>query len=141
MLVTPAPGRSWRLEPGCPASGPCSEPVTDVGACPAGNRCYAVNNSSPFGEGSTVGIYSATGRQGPGVTVPAGLVINDIACPATRICYTAGTGGTITRTTDGTRFAPVKTPVRKNLNGITCVTASACYAVGAVGTIEAFGEG
>jgi hypothetical protein len=141
LLVTPASGRPWRLEPGCPASGPCSEPVTDVGACPASSRCYAVNNSSPFADGSTVSIYTATGRPGPGVTVPAGLVINDIACPATRTCYTAGTKGIITRTTSGTRFVPVKAPARKNLNGITCVTASACYAVGAAGTIEALRAG
>ena len=141
LLVTPAPGRPWRLEPGCPASGPCSEPVTDVGACPASSRCYAVNNSSPFADGSTVSIYNATGRPGPDVTVPAGLVINDIACPATRTCYTAGTKGIITRTTSGTRFAPVKAPARKNLNGITCVTPCACYAVGAAGTIEALRAG
>ena len=47
-------------------------------------------------------------------------------------------GGTITRTTNGTRFAKVKTPVRLNLNGITCVTTGACYAVGAKGAIEAY---
>jgi Photosynthesis system II assembly factor YCF48 len=141
LLVTPAPGRSWRLEPGCPASGPCSEPVTDVGACPAGGRCYAVNNSSPFSDGSTVSIYTATGKAGPSVTVPAALVINDIACPAARTCYTAGAAGTITRTTSGTRFALVKAPARENLNGITCVTAAACYAVGAAGAIEALRAG
>ena len=141
LLVTPAPGRPWRLEPGCPARGPCSEPVTDVGACPASSRCYAVNNSSPFADGSTVTIYTAAGQPGPGVTVPTGLVINDIACPATRTCYTAGTKGIITRTTSGTRFAPVKAPARKNLNGITCVTPCACYAVGAAGTIEALRAG
>jgi hypothetical protein len=140
-LMTPAPGQPWRLEPGCPAGGACSEPVTDVGACPASNLCYAVNNSSPFGDGSSVNRYTATGKNGPGVTVPMGLVINDIACPATRTCYTAGTKGTILRTTNGTRFAPVKAPARKNLEGITCVTASACYAVGAAGTIEALRAG
>jgi photosystem II stability/assembly factor-like uncharacterized protein len=140
-LVTPAPGRSWRLEPGCPP-GICSEPVTDVGACPASTGCYAVNNSNPFGDGSsTVSIYTATGRNGPSVTAPAGLVINDIACPAARTCYTAGAGGVILRTTNGTSFMAVKTSARENLDGITCVTASACYAVGAVGTIEALHEG
>lgn len=142
LLVTPAPAGSWRLEPGCPANGPCSEPPTDVGACPAATRCYAVNNSNPFGDGSsTIGSYTATGQNGPSVTVPAGLVINDIACPAARTCYTAGAGGIILRTTNGTRFTPLKTPSRENLNGITCVTASTCYAVGAAGTIEAFHEG
>lgn len=140
-LMTPAPGRPWRLAPGCPAGGACSEPVTDVGACPASNRCYAVNNSSPFVEGSSVSSYTATGRNGPAVTAPSGLVINDIACPAARTCYTAGTKGIILRTTNGTRFAPVKAPARKNLDGITCVTASACYAVGAAGTIEALRAG
>jgi hypothetical protein len=139
-LTTPAPGRSWRLEPDCPP-GVCSEPVTDVGACPTATGCYAVNNSSPFGHGSGVGSYTATGRNGPGVTVPDGLVISDIACPAARTCYTAGAGGVILRTTDGARFMPVKTPVRANLYGITCVTASDCYAVGAAGTIEALHEG
>jgi hypothetical protein len=140
-LVTPAPGRSWRLEPDCPA-GICSEPVTDVGACPASTGCYAVNNSNPFGDGSsTVSIYTATGRNGPNVTAPDGLVINDIACPDARTCYTAGAGGVVLRTTNGTSFTPVKTSARENLNGITCVTASACYAVGAAGTIEALHEG
>jgi len=140
--VTPAPGGSWRLEPGCSANNPCSEPPTDVGACPAASRCYAVDNSNPFGDGSsTIGIYTPTGQNGPGVTVPAGLLINDIACPAARTCYTAGTGGVILRTTNGTRFARVKTDGRKNLNGITCVAASTCYAVGAAGTIEAYNEG
>ncbi len=137
LLVTPAPGRPWQLQPGCPARGPCSEPVTDVGSCPVSTRCYAVNNSSPFVYGSTVGIYSPAGEQGPSVTVPANAVINDIACPAARACYTAGAGGAILRTTNGTTFAPVKTPARKDLDGITCVTASVCYAVGAAGTILA----
>jgi photosystem II stability/assembly factor-like uncharacterized protein len=137
FLMTPAPGRSWRLEPGCPPAV-CSEPVTDVGACPARTGCFAVNNSNPFGDGSSsVGSYTATGRNGPSVTVPGGLVINDIACPAARTCYTAGSGGVILRTTNGTRFARVKAPARANLDGITCVTASACYAVGAAGAIEA----
>ena len=139
LLVTRALGGSWRLEPGCSAHNACSEPPTDLGACPASTRCYAVNNSNPFGDGSsTIGIYTATGQNGPGVTVPAGLFINDIACPAARTCYTAGAGGAITRTTNGTRFAKVKTPVRSNLNGITCVTTAACYAVGAKGAIEAY---
>ena len=112
-----------------------------MGACPTSTGCYAVNNSSPFGDGSSVGRYAATGQNGPGVTVPNGLVINDIACPAARTCYTAGAGGVILRTTNGTRFTPVKTSSWENLNGITCVTASDCYAVGAAGTIEALQEG
>ena len=142
MLMTPAPGGSWRLVPGCTASGPCSEPVTDVGACPASTGCYAVNNSDPFGDGSsTISIYTATGQDGPDVTAPGGLVINDITCPAARTCYTAGVGGVILRTTNGTRFTRVKSPARENLDGITCVTSSACYAVGAAGTIEALHEG
>jgi photosystem II stability/assembly factor-like uncharacterized protein len=142
MLMTPAPGGSWRLVPGCAASNPCSEPVTDVGACPASTGCYAVNNSNPFGDGSsTVSIYTATGQNGPNVTAPTGLFINDITCPATRTCYTAGAGGVVLRTTNGTRFTRVKTSTQENLEGITCVTASACYAVGAAGTIEALNEG
>ena len=142
LLMTPAPGGSWRLQPGCPASGPCSEPVTDVGACPTGAGCYAVNNSNPFGDGSsTVSIYTATGQNGPSVTVPAGHVLTDIACPAARTCYTVGAVGVILRTTNGTNFTPIKTLTRESLNGITCVTASACYAVGAAGTIEALHEG
>ena len=64
-LMTPAPGGSWRLAPGCPAGG-CAEPVTDVGACPARDLCYAVNNSSPFGDGSTVTRYTATGKNSGG---------------------------------------------------------------------------
>jgi photosystem II stability/assembly factor-like uncharacterized protein len=140
-LVTPAPGGSWRLEPGCPP-GVCSEPVTDLGDCPTGTGCYAVNNSNPFGDGSsTVSRYIATGQNGPSVTLPAGVFISDIACPAARTCYTAGAGGVILRTTNGTRFTRVKTTSRENLNGITCVTASVCYAVGATGTIEALREG
>ena len=47
----------------------------------------------------------------------------------------------ILRTTNGTRFTPVKTSTRANLNGITCVTTVACYVVGADGTIEASHEG
>ena len=142
LLMTPALGGSWRLAPGCPASGPCSEPVTDVGACPTGAGCYAVNNSNPFGDGSsTVSIYTATGQNGPSVTVPAGHVLTDIACPAARTCYTVGAVGVILRTTNGTNFTPIKTLTRESLNGITCVTASACYAVGAAGTIEALHEG
>jgi hypothetical protein len=141
LLVTPAPGGSWQMMPGCPSGGPCSQPVTDLGACPTGNRCYTVNNSSPFNYGSSVIIYTAAGAQGPSVMVPANLVINDIACPAALTCYTAGPGGAITRTTNGTRFARVTTPAREELNGITCVTPSACYAVGAAGTIVASYEG
>ena len=75
-----------------------------------------------------------------GIKVPTGLFINDIACPAARICYTAGAGGVILSTTNGTRFTRIKTSIRENLNGITCVTASDCYAVGAAGTIEVLGE-
>jgi len=138
-LMTPAPGGHWRLEPGCPVGG-CSEPVTDVGVCPASKLCYAVNNSSPFGDGSSVTRYTPAGN-GANATVPAGLVIEDIACPAARTCYTAGTKGTILRTTTGARFTPVKAPAKQELNGITCVTTSACYAVGADGTIEALRAG
>jgi photosystem II stability/assembly factor-like uncharacterized protein len=113
-----------------------------VGACPASTGCYAVNNSNPVGDGSsTISRYTATGQNGPNVTAPGGLFIDDITCPAARTCYTAGAGGVILRTTDGTRFTRVKTTARENLNGITCVTASVCYAVGAAGTIEALGEG
>jgi photosystem II stability/assembly factor-like uncharacterized protein len=141
LLMTPALGGSWRLAPGCPANQPCSEPPTDVGACPTSAVCYAVNNSSPFGDGSNVSSYTATGQNGPGVTVPSGLVINDIACPAAQICYTAGAAGVILATTNGTRFKRVKAPVSKNLYAITCVTATACYAVGVAGTIEALRKG
>jgi hypothetical protein len=42
-----------------------------------------------------VASYAAAGQNGPDITVPDGLVINDIACPAPRICYTAGAAGTI----------------------------------------------
>ncbi len=140
LLMTPTPGGSWRLEPGCPADSPCSEPPTDLGTCPSAAGCYAVNNSNPFGDGSsTVGIYTATGQNGPSVTAPSGLFINAIACPAARTCYTAGDGGVILRTTNGTKFTQVKTPAKENLDGITCVTVSDCYAVGAAGTIEAVG--
>jgi len=122
LLMTPAPGGTWRLEPGCSANSPCSEPPTDLGACPSATGCYAVNNSNPFGDGSsTVGIYTATGQNGPSVTAPSGLFINDIACPAARTCYTAGDGGAILRTTNGTKFTVVKASVRENLDGITCV--------------------
>ena len=44
-------------------------------------------------------------------------------------------------TVNGTRFAPVKAPARKDLDGITCVTASACDAAGAAGTIEVLRAG
>ena len=141
LLMTSTPGGSWRLDPTCPPSG-CSWPVTDVGACPTGTGCYAVNNSNPFGDGnSTVSIYTATGQNGPGVTMPNNVVLADIACPAARTCYTVGAGGVILRTTNGTRFTAIKTSVRENLNGITCITASDCYAVGAAGTIEFLHEG
>lgn len=140
--MTSGPGRAWRLVPGCPAGGPCAEPVTDVAACPSSAGCYAVNNSNPFGDGSsTVSRYTASGHPGPAVTAPSGLVIDDIACPAAHACYTAGTGGVILRTTNGTTFTPVKAPARANLNAITCVTAAACYAVGDRGTIEALRSG
>lgn len=141
LLVTQSPGGPWRLQPGCPAQGPCGEPVTDVGSCPSSTRCYAVNNSSPFGDGSTVASYTPAGKQSPGATVPVGVVINDIACPAARACFTAGNAGTILRTLNGTTFTKVKAPSRENLNGIACVTATACYAVGAAGAIEALRPG
>ena len=142
LLMTPAPGGAWQLRPNCPANSACFSPVTDLGACPTGTGCYAVNNSNPFGDGSsTVSIFTATGQNGPDVTLPAGLVINAITCPAAATCYTAGAGGVILRTTSGTRFTPVKTVSRMNLNGITCVTASDCYAVGNAGTIEVLHEG
>ncbi len=139
-LTTPAPGGSWRLEPDC-APGTCSEPVTDVGACPTSAGCYTVNNSNPFGDGSSVSRYTATGQLGPSVTNPNGLDINDVACAAADTCYTAGAEGVILRTTNGTRFTPVKTSAKQTLYGITCVTASDCYAVGAAGTIEILHEG
>jgi hypothetical protein len=138
LLMTPAAGQAWRLVPGCPPGRPCTEPVTDLGACPASTGCFAVNNSNPFGDGSsTVSRFTASGQPGPTVTVPSGLVITGIACPAARVCYTAGTGGVILHTTNGRTFTRVSTPARANLNGITCVTPSACYAVGDRGTIEA----
>ncbi len=72
----------------------------------------------------------------PGLSLP-GCVVGDASAP----CYTAGPGGVILRTTNGTRFVPAKAPARKDLDGITCVTASGCYAVGAAGTIEVLRAG
>ena len=134
-LMTQTLGGAWRLEPGCSA-GTCSEPVTDLGACPNGNGCYAVNNSSPFGDGSSVSNYTATGQNGPSVTAPNGLFIGDIACPGARTCYAVGAHGVILRTTNGTKFTRVKTSARANLNGITCVSTSVCFAVGGGGLID-----
>ena len=140
LLMTPAPGGSWRLDPACSPNNGCSDVVTDVGACPTATGCYAVNNSNPFGNGnSTVSIYTATGQNDPNVTMPNNVVLTDIACPAARTCYTVGADGVILGTTNGTRFTPVKISSRENLNGITCATASDCYAVGAAGTIEVLG--
>jgi Photosynthesis system II assembly factor YCF48 len=137
LLTTPAPGGSWRLDPVCPPDIACSDAVTDVGACPTAAGCYAIDNSNPFGNGNSgVSIYTATGQNGRNVTMPGNVVLTDIACPAAHTCYTVGAGGVILRTTNDTRFTPIKTSSRENLNGITCVTAADCYAVGAAGTIE-----
>jgi hypothetical protein len=65
---------------------------------------------TPAAGSSTVSIYTAAGQNGPGVTTPSGLYINDIACPPGRTCYTADDGGVILRTMNGTKFPPVKTP-------------------------------
>jgi len=138
-LMTKTLGGSWRLEPGC-AAGTCSEPVTDLGACPTGNSCYAVNNSSPFGGGSSVSNYTATGQNGPSVTAPNGLFISDIACPGARTCYAVGAHGVVLSTVNGTKFTRVKPSARANLNGITCVSTSVCFAVGAAGLIETIHE-
>ena len=67
----------------------------------------------------------------------ASSVRNAIACPAARICYTAGNQGTITRTVNGTAFAADGRPTSHDLYGITCADAAICYAVGDNGTIVA----
>jgi len=96
--------------------------------------------SSPFGDGSSVGRYTATGQNGPSVTAPNGLFISDIACPGARTCYTVGAHGVVLSTANGTKFTRVKTSARANLNGITCVSTAVCFAVGAAGLIEAIHE-
>jgi hypothetical protein len=129
-------GRTWHRE-----ASPTRAPLYRI-ACAPPSSCYAVNNSNPFGDGSsTVSFYSATGQNGRNLTLPSGLVINDIACPAARTCYTVGAGGVILCTTNGTRLTRIKTTARENLNGIACVTVSDCYAVGAAGTIETLRAG
>jgi hypothetical protein len=132
-----APGRPWRNL----AAAQGGPPTDDAGACPAAAVCYGVH-STTAGEPSFDGDSYSTAMTGPTGTwsgqahVPDVLIF-DIACSATRTCYTAGYGGSITVTTNGSTFSRVSSPTRDNLYAITCPTGSACYAVGAKGAILA----
>jgi photosystem II stability/assembly factor-like uncharacterized protein len=94
-----------------------------------------VYSSSPFDAGNLVYRSADGGATWQGGPSGSGVLREDLACPAAQACYTAGDGGTITRTANGTAFAAEATPTRSNLYGITCVTPAICYAVGANGTI------
>jgi hypothetical protein len=104
----------------------------DAGDCPTSARCYGVHSTNNGVD------WSADGGElwlsGPS---GASSLRNAIACPAARICYTAGDQGTITRTVNGTAFVADGRPTSHDLYGITCADAAICYAVGDNGTIVA----
>jgi photosystem II stability/assembly factor-like uncharacterized protein len=148
LLATTDGGRTWHRE-----ASPSRAPLYRI-ACAPPASCYVIARPGTVLVTHDAGAHWAVRALAvhvPGLALPGCLIgdgkapqadtacrlgLLDISCPSARTCYTVGAGGVILRTTNGTRFAPVKTPARKNLNGITCVTASVCYAVGAAGTIE-----
>jgi photosystem II stability/assembly factor-like uncharacterized protein len=135
VLATTGPGRPWKLLTCSP--GTCTTFSPDAGVCPTSARCYGVYSTSPFDAGTIV-YRSVNGGAGwQGGPSGSGRLRSDIACPAALTCYTVGSHGTITRTTNGTSFAAEGSPTTRDLNGIACVSAVTCYAVGASGTILA----
>ena len=147
VVAVTRPGAPWTMLT-CPQPPyPCSRTVNrsargspfapDAGVCPTAARCYGVFSTSPFDPGNGVD-WSADGGAlwsfGPS---GASSIRNAIACPAARICYTAGDQGTITRTVNGTTFVADGRPTSRDLYGITCADAAICYAVGDNGTIVA----
>jgi hypothetical protein len=107
----------------------------DAGACPTSARCYGVSRTGPFNTGNGMNWSEDGGELWLNGPSGATSVRTVIACPAERTCYTAGGGGTITRTTNGTAFVADGRPTTHDLYGLTCVDAVTCYAVGDSGTI------
>jgi hypothetical protein len=147
VVAVTRPGAPWTMLT-CPQPPyPCSRTINssargspfapDAGVCPTAARCYGVFSTNPFDPGNGVdwstdgGALWAFGPSG------ASSIRNAIACPAARICYTAGDQGTITRTVNGTAFVADGRPTSRDLYGITCANAAICYAVGDNGTIVA----
>ena len=146
VVAVTRPGAPWTMLT-CPQPPyPCSRTIKsargspfapDAGVCPTAGRCYGVFSTSPFDPGNGVDWSTDGGALwwfGPS---GASSVRNAIACPAARICYTAGSQGTITRTVNGTAFVADGRPTSRDLYGITCADAAICYAVGDNGTIVA----
>ena len=149
VIAVTRPGAPWTMLT-CPAPVfPCfrKEMAThglgapfapDTGNCPTSARCYGLYSGSPFDPGNSV-YWSADGGELWLGAEPSGAssLRNAIACPAARICYTAGDQGRITRTVNGTAFVADGRPTSRDLYGITCAGAAICYAVGDNGTIVA----
>ncbi len=147
VVAVTRPGAPWTMLT-CPGDFPCFRKelasharggpfAPDAGDCPTSARCYGVRSAGPFDPGNSV--YWSTDGGELWLAGPSGAssIRNAIACPAARICYTAGNQGTITRTVNGTAFAADGRPTSHDLYGITCAAAAICYAVGDNGTIVA----
>ena len=146
VIASARPGTPWTMLTCAQPPAPCNKALAamhpsprggafspDAGACPTSARCYGVSLFAGNGV-----AWSADGGElwleGPS---GASSVRNAIACPAARTCYTAGDGGTITRTVNGTAWVADGRPATRDLYGLTCVDAVTCYAVGDGGTIVA----
>jgi hypothetical protein len=146
VIASARPGTPWTMLTCAQPPAPCNKALAamhpsprggafspDAGACPTSARCYGVSLFAGNGV-----AWSADGGElwleGPS---GASSVRNAIACPAARTCYTAGDGGTITRTVNGTAWVADGRPTTRDLYGLTCVDAVTCYAVGDGGTIVA----
>jgi len=150
VVAVTRPGVPWTMLTCAQPPAPCNKALAalhpyppgsafspDAGVCPASARCYGVSSMSPFDPGTGVHWSADGGQLWLEGSSGASSIRTAIACPAARICYTAGDQGTITRTANGTAFVADGRPTTRDLYGIACVDAVTCYAVGDGGTIVA----
>jgi photosystem II stability/assembly factor-like uncharacterized protein len=135
VVVTRGPGLPWACAES-PAA--CTTVSPDAGDCPGSTTCYGIQSTNPFGPANSV-VRSTDGgahwvQTGPDWTTS---VLNDIACPAALTCYIAGSRGTLTHMTNGSRATADPSPTTSDLFGIGCAGGASCYAVGDNGTILA----
>jgi len=146
VLASARPGAPWTMLTCTQPPAPCARALAteqptptgaafspDAGVCPTSARCYGVSGIT----GNGVNWSADGGKYWLGGPSGASSIRTAIACPAARTCYTAGDGGTITRTVNGTAWVADGRPTTRDLYGITCADAVTCYAVGDGGTIVA----
>jgi photosystem II stability/assembly factor-like uncharacterized protein len=138
VFSSTGPAAPWKLLCNGAHTDCSSEFSPETVRCPTSSVCYGIYSANPFaGSDARSQVFRSVNGASTWPFSDTGTTVlrHDIACPSARQCYTAGDGGSITRTTNGSRFTADPSPTKTDLFGVSCPSTSACYAVGDDGTI------